>query len=376
MNKELNPRERALKAEGDRMLDAIQQMSGKKSPILGPDGQPLASSERKPEGEPAKDGEAPKSIVGSIVEESRKRREELSKECLDLMNADKNLSRCTGQVNMAYKLLYWLIQELGTYPGVQPKHVEHLSASLRANALKGGFNVNEILTQIKTTTLPFLHEKIQFYAALKRQRDAQVRRIEKKIGKEGIKFPCFAMSTVFPSGFKPGQMLVVYGPKEAVKLALRMIRSANKADHVWLFDDGSQSGESRTCPLSWWAGCAGESSRFKDVMRAVDGETALLIVDDVSKIFDAAGYSADVHQKAEAAARGLSEVLKWGYEQGISSIVGMFEEDGAEAPPPNTIPHIAVRMQEKDGKQFLVIGSDFLEVKASAGQGDKGLPGG
>lgn len=366
MNEELDPRERALKAEGDRMLDAIQQMSGKKSVILGADGQPIAADQPVADGEPAKEGESPKPIREEIRKhnEIRKRREELSKECLELMQGDKELSLCAGQVNASYKLLYWLIQELGTYPGMQPKHVEHLSASFRANALKSGFNVHEVLAQLKTVTIPFLQDKVRFYAEIQRKRNAQVKRIEKKIGKGGIKFPSFSMSSLFPQGIKPGQMMLVYGPKEAVKAALRMTRDINKAEHVWLFDEGNQPGEDRTCTLSWWAGCVIETLRFVEVMSVVDAETALLLVDDTSKLLLATGYPEcnDVQKKVEVAARGMAGILSWGYERGVSSILGMYSEDGVEVSPACNVPAIAVSIQEKDGKKFLVIGSDFVEV--------------
>lgn len=336
----LDPREAALKAEGEKMLDAVQQMSGK-SNIVGADGQPVKV-------------EDPRKVA---FEANRKRREELSVACVALMDENKAMAECASMLNLWWHLFHWLTQEMLTYEKVTPEIVQHLNAAFSAKVRQKGYALTEVLSMIKSKLSPFLHEKIRHYAERKRIREMEIREIEKRIGKQGIKLPCNSLSQLFKGQiFRPGMLLILHGGKEAVQAAMKEIYLKNSREYWWSFICGSEALD-KSCPEAWWSNCAVENGRFEEVMKVIPKDVVLLFVEDIPKMYlDDGGVAKSPEEKTALA---LSKLQTWAYENMVACVVGIGEE--IMVPPQDILPSCVVRLQEFDGKKGVVVGNDFLK---------------
>jgi hypothetical protein len=362
---DLTPLELATQRDGMAMIDKLQEMKREagESIILGEDGKPIKTEKSiKPP------GEEELNLRQKAMQDVKARVERNAERLSEIMQTNMHAAQCATTIHAAWQLLYWALNDLLTIRELDNELVQQLSDHLRASAMSTGYDVNTLMAKIRNTCVPFMHERIAYYAQEKRKRDEKIKEIEKRMGKKGIALPCLSLCALFEEGkpFSPGGMLVLHGKPAAVRAALKLcIRHHIKenAGHPFYLSTEEKPVQPKNptvMPLQWWVGKARSIVEMEDTLQhVVDKQnTVLLAVEDVDRLWETDERErSKEHIKVKATAR----LYQWAYTNQVAVIVG----DASEAFNEKIyggLPHCAVALTELDGKPHVVIGNDTLEL--------------
>jgi hypothetical protein len=358
--KPLTPQELALQSEGESLL---QKLTKDKPPVIvGADGQPVQSKPAVVEG--ALGAEQAKAI-----EETKRKIKENADKLNELIDSDKNVRDCSTAMLHAWRLLYWLSMELGSTEEMKSELITQLSDSMRASALSQGFSVADLVAGLKHRVIPFMQERVRHYTAEQTRRKKKLEAINRGLRGKGLALPCQSLKALFPKEpfFSPGDMLVLHGAQEAVRAALKacstehLTHNGGKPYYLSAVE-GEAAGEWAhvIMPPAWWRDGASEVVKLEGVLQPVlDEGAAMVLVENLEML-------SPLHPNTPQArkARALGRLRQWGFEHMSAIIVGdVTDEDALDLRVYGALPHVAVAVQELDGKRQLVIGNDVLEIK-------------
>lgn len=367
---DLTPLEKAIQNEGMAMLDKVQELKREagESIILGEDGKPIKTEKSiKPPGD---DQLSHEEIKNKAMEDARLRVERNAKRLSDIMESNPHAAQCATTIHAAWQLLYWVMNDLLTIPELSDELVQQLADHLRAAAMHKGYSVNELLSKLKNTCIPFMHDRISYYAQEKRRRDVKIKEVEKRMGSAGIALPCQSLRSLFKDKeiLRPGGMLVLHGRPEALRIALRLCARYHidkNSGHPFYLSTEERPETSRkdlsVMPIKWWQGKASSIVEMEETLRPVvdSRHTVLLLVEDANKLWvaDERERSAD-HLKVKATAR----LYQWAYNNQVAVILGDAGEFFNEQLY-GDLPTCKVALAELDCKSHITIGNDVIAVE-------------
>jgi hypothetical protein len=358
-DKPLTPRELALRSEGESMLRTLAK--DKKPAIVGPDGQPVDAKPVVPEGLSNADRV-------KMAEEAKRRIKENADKLTELMASDSVVKDCAESLLQAWRLVYWLSMELGSCEEMKSELIAQLSDSMRASAISQGFSVADLVASLKHRVVPFMQHRVKYYKAEQGKRQRKLDEINRGLRGKGIALPCQSLRALFPEKpFSPGNTLILHGSQEAVRLALKACsnehieRNGGKPFYLSSVEgEASGSWASIVMPPAWWRDGASEPAKLDSVLQPVlNAGSALVLVENLEML-------SPLHPNTPQArkARALGRLHQWAFEHLSALIVGdVTDEDALDIRVYGALPHVAVSVQEMDGKRQLVIGNDFLEIK-------------
>ncbi len=353
----------AAARDGQRMLDQIQAEKIKKEgAIVGPDGQPVQAEKV----EPVQAVEDPKEKEKQAIAEARKRVQANAEKISEIFRKLPDSERCAATALQAWRLLFWAMNELSTYEGMTPELIQQVSDSMRASALSGGYDISVLRVEIERKAIPFLKDKIRDYAAEQRKRKAAIERVERQIGRAGIALPGHSLKEAVGGKFGPGKLLVVHGPADAVRTALVLISRTSLAQNgsapFYLSAvEGEQDGDwaETVMPPAWWRNAATEAGRLETTLDPVlDEESVLVLVEGLETLYVTDGTE---RHPMERKNRALARLYEWAVNHLVAVVVGdPTDEDVPDKRVYGTLPSLAVRLQELDGRPHIAIGNDCL----------------
>lgn len=414
MDKPVDPKTEILRAEHDAMIGEIRKSLGQTvSSIVGADGKPIIkddSGKPKPEGIVVPGTEEMSDRERAIMaqkESAAKRRQALSDAISKKCEEDQSFAILTGQALLGWRFLRWLSDEMLTFENVSPDMVDYIHMSCRASSTSQGFSLAELISTLRTSTVPLLTSKLQYYSNLQRARNERIKRIKKRIDKRGVALPCQTLVDMFKDqGFHPGKAIILHGERPAIKLALdacvRTHFEKNGGESYYLSSSEEMSDDREhirainalfsTCtgdlpssnsvptvtevagddtthymPLNWWSGKAMKITDLEEVLSPVKDSQAILMVVEALEDFVARGEADSLRAEDEAKlrARAMGNLYQWINENQVCLIIGDVISRGTAVPPDayKPLPHCAVAISElPDGSKKLVIGNDVLEI--------------
>jgi hypothetical protein len=401
MDKPIDPKTEMLRVEHDAMIGEIRKSLGQTvSSIVGADGKPIVkddSGKPKPEGIVVPGTEEMSERERAITaqkEAAAKRRQALSDAISKKCEEDPAFAVLAGQVLLGWRLIRWLSDEMLTFENVSPDMVDYIHMSCRASSISHGFSLAELISTLRSSTVPLLTSKLQHYSDLQRARNERIKRIRKRIDKRGVALPCQTLTDMFKeTGFHPGKAIILHGERPAIRLALdacvRTHFEKNGGESYYL---SSSNALFSTCtgglpssnsvptvtevagdaaahymPLSWWSGKAMKITDLEEVLSPVKDSQAILMVVEALEDFVAKGEADSLRTEDEAKlrARAMGNLYQWINENQVCLIIGDVISRGTAVPPDayKPLPHCAVDISElPDGSKRLVIGNDVLEI--------------
>jgi hypothetical protein len=383
---ELTPEERAVAAEGLSLEAEVKRIKGeeqKEPGLLGPDGKPL---DEKPEGIVTTEDSAEEQMRQAIAVR-RKHIEENSKKINEILDKHDTARMASEAVLCAWKLLFFSINDLGTFKGMTNDMLEQVSNSMRAVAMQGGINVHELRHALlggkkklkdgrkEFGVVPYLKSRIEYYAAASRKRKAAIKEVQRRIGDKGIALPCHTLREIFKEEpyFTAGRMLVLRGEERAVRMALRHCafehQTKNGGEPFYLSSArGQQEWDAafKIMPLKWWDNAADTDHRLMETFQpVVDSKSVLLVMEGLTHLWAPEEWDAK-KPDWERKARALGKLYQWATENLVAVIVGDFVDPGEEVEERTYggLPHVNVTIGRPGGsdEESLLIGSDVLPL--------------
>ena len=362
-----DPRIDAATRDGQKMLDKLQAEKDKKEGrIVDATGKSITPEKEKVE--PVKAVADPAEQEKQALAQAKERAQRNADRINEIFKKLPDAERCANTALQAWRLLFWSMNEMGTYEGMTADLIQQISDSMRASALSGNYDIAALRHAIEHKAIPFLKDKIRDYAAEQRRRKAVIGRIEKQIGRDGIALPCQSLREAVKGKFVPGHILVLHGPEDAVRTALRLVsktsRDKNGSAPFYLSgQEGEISGDwaETVMPPSWWNNSAVEAGKLDSTLQPVlDAESVLVLVEGLEGLFLHDGTE---RIPAERKNRALARIYEWGVNNLVAVVVGDFtDEDVPDPRAYGALPHVAVKLQEMDGRPHVVIGNDCLPL--------------
>jgi hypothetical protein len=358
-DKPLTPQELSLRSEGESLLRMI--VKDKAPVVVGADGQPIASKPVVSEGISNTDR-------AKMAEEAKRRIKENAEKLTALMASNPTVKDCAESLLQAWRMVYWLSMELGSCEEMKTELITQLSDSMRASAISQGFSVADLVADLKHRVVPFMQHRVKHYKAEQGKRQRKLDEINRGLRGKGIALPCQSLRALFPeTPFSPGNTLILHGPREAVREALKLcsaehLKRNGGRPYYLSFVEGEASGEWAhvVMPPAWWRDGASEPAKLESVLQPVlDEGAALVLVENLEML-------SPLHPNTPQArkARALGRLHQWAFEHLSAVIAGdVTDEDALDVRVYGALPHVAVSIQEMDGKRQLAIGNDFLEIK-------------
>ena len=284
------------------------------------------------------------------------------------MSANPHAAKCAVTIHAGWQLLYWTMNDLLTIEGMTDELVQQLSDHLRTSAMSKGFDVGELLTKIRTSCVPFIQERVSYYAQEKRKRDVKIKEVERRTGKKGIALPCQSLRALFEEDapFNIGGMLVLHGKPDAVRAALKLCARHHMKENLGhpfylsTEEKPAQPTNLTVMPLKWWAGKAHAIVELEETLQPVVDKphAILLVVEDANKLWEVDDRDrAREHVKVKATAR----LYQWAYTNQVAVILGDASESLDEKIY-GELPRCKVALADLDGKQHVVIGNDTIAL--------------
>jgi hypothetical protein len=363
MTDELTPQERLLRSEGEALLREVSK--GKPSALVGVDGQPLKITV-----EPPAVSDDPAAAKAKALAAAKKRVADNADKINALLKENPEAQECSAAVLVAWRLLYWGIQELGTHEGMTNEFLTQVSDSMRASVVSSGYSIADLQADLKHKVLPFLQDRVRHYKAAQGKREKKIAAINRSLGGKGIALPCQSLRALFPKKpFAPGSLLVLHGNREALRAALKlcsfehMLKNGGQPYYLSSVDGETEGDWAHLImPPAWWSNAASELAKLAEVLApVVEAETALVVIEDLELLFMADGQE---RPPLERKSKALARLYQWAVENLTAVVVG--DNTGEDVPDERLygqLPHAAVALQELDGVRHVVIGNDPLIVR-------------
>lgn len=367
---DLTPLELATRSDGMAMLNKLQEIKREagESVILGANGKPIEMERSiKPPGE----GEqlSQEDIQKKVTQLAKERVDTNANRLSEIIKNNPHAAQCAATVHAAWQLLYWAMNDILTIAEMDNDLVQQLSDHLRISAMNTGFDVNQLVAKIQGTCVPFMRDRISYYAQEKRRRDVKIKEIEKRMGKKGIALPCRSLQALFAEDkpFNLGNILVLHGDLAAVRAALKlctrhhMQENSGHPFYLSVEEKPVQPKNPTVMPVQWWAGKARVIAELEEMLQpVVDTQNAvLMLVEDVNKLWetDERDRSKD-HVKVKAIAR----LYQWAFTNQVAVIVGDVGES-FNSDLYGELPYCKVLLTELDGKPHVVMGNDTIALE-------------
>jgi hypothetical protein len=382
---ELTPEERAIAAEGQALEAEVRKLKGeeKKEPgLLGPDGQPI---EEKPEGIVTTEDDA-KKLQKEAIKAARKRIEENTEKIKAILEKEDTARMASEAVLCAWRLLFFSLNDLGTFEGMTNDMLEQISNSMRAAAMQGGINVHELRHALlggkrklkdgrqEFGVVRYLKQRIEYYAAASRRRQTALKQIRRRIGDKGIALPCHSLRNLFKNEpyFTAGRIIILRGEERAVRMALRHCafehQTKNRGEPFYLSsgrDKQEWDAAFTVMPLKWWQNAADSDHRLMETFKpVVESNSMLLVMEGLTHLWTPEDWSKKPDW--ERRARALGKLYQWAVENLVAVIVGDFVETGEEVEERSYggLSHVPVATGRPEGsdEECLLVGGDPLPL--------------
>lgn len=375
MSAELDPRQRALKMEGDALLQKALQTAGRPAPeggITNLSGEVISTGAPAPAADrlPTKEQLAERA---KRLEEQRQAHalqiEAYSKRLKELMQHKPTADALT-LVLLGHYIITFAKQELSFQPGMTDELMDYGERFMHARAnSQEGFDVKRLENDVKHQLLPILRTTIRKWegqAALRRKR---MKQLHSRLP-NGITLPG-KLGARFPKGFRFGDMLIIHGSQEAVQTAMTLICNKHQVDDkataYRLSLSASETNHDYTptfirMGLSWWRGKADNAGEFYEMLAPVsEAECGLLTVDEVEQL-----CSPENRSPLERKANAIRALRQWSFENACAVVAGDINtEDVPDTRIYGIIPHVAAKIDTcgESGTKVLVLDGHPIELE-------------
>jgi hypothetical protein len=304
----------------------------------------------------------------NAIKEARDKIEKTAAFLLKMSKEAKGFDECMTAIVEAYRILFWSLNELGTYEGMDADTLNQVSTQSRLVAQQG-FSLADVIKHTKHVVMPYLMERNRHYSAEQGKRKKKLAKITSKLKKTGITLPGRSLAALFKDKpLTPPMSFVVRGSAQDVRDALKLISYGhmkfNGGEPTYLSSlAGETKGDFATTimPPAWWKNSAREIAVLESTLHSVvDSESLLLLVEDLEMLFTLdSGNEVNTPRRRKAVA--LGRLYSWAFNNQISLVVGdITDEDVPDAGVYGSMPNIAVGHVDSEKGRHLVIGNDTL----------------
>jgi hypothetical protein len=226
-----------------------------------------------------------------------------------------------------------------------------------------------LLHDVRKVVCEFLKERNQLYEEFARRRRAKIGKTIKKLGNEGFQLPCKSLMQVrdekMGGRFLPGQLLILYGPADAIAAGLRLIGNTHvresEVHHFQATESGEVETDATVVAASWWRNCLQSICKFYDTLAPVaESLSTMLLIDDLNLIFLAGEQQMAVVERKN---RILSALRQWAIEHHVIVVAGdPVSKEFLKARKYGGLPCATVLIEEKDDRKYLVVEGEEIEI--------------
>lgn len=388
-NQELSPEELIVAAEGQALEGKVKKLRGiedNQSRILDSSGKPIEYPVIEEKAVSLESTE--KENYKRAMEMARSKVKENADTLTKILDSNPEVKAGAVTVLTAYKLLFFALNDIGASSKEMTEELlMQLSDSMRAAAVHGGVDVynlrHDILGKkvkdpltnkmVELGVLPYLKDRIEYYAQNSRKRKAAINQVHKRIGNKGIALPCYSLTDLYNEKpfFTAGCMIVIHGEERAVRMALRHCafrhQTVNGANPYYLSADREKQNWDAAFTVmhqKWWRNAAkSDHDLIETFQPIVDSSSVLLLMEGLTYLLDP-DKPVDIGDDWQRKAKALSKLYQWAVENLVAAIVGDFVEGDVDERTYGKIPHIAVKIAKvnADEQESLFIGNDKLPL--------------
>lgn len=153
--------------------------------------------------------------------EMRERVERAAEMLTEKMQEDEELRRIAGTLLFSYRLAYWCISEVCAREGMTNEMAQWLIQA-QDMAAKQSFNFVELMEDLTRNRMSWLESRRREALARQNTLKKKAKAMSQALRRQDIPLPWHSMTALFEeAGFRHGDMLLVFGPREALGLVLR-----------------------------------------------------------------------------------------------------------------------------------------------------------
>ena len=299
-----------------------------------------------------------------------------------LMQQDSDLSRLAYMILFGYRLIHWAAGEAERVKGMSPIMQQILLESEQLKA-REVFDFAEMIKDFQSKQMPWLEGQRREALARRRSRERRIKYLKDQLRRDDIPLPFHSMRRLFgEEGFTHDNILLVYGPREALGLVLRRCAlDYQKAGGTVALLSGAENdgGDERIAklmiPSSAWRDMCYVYDDLLTVLTPVTlmskrDPIGLLVVEGLDNACPRSPVQASRPQRLLLS---LSYLQNYHREHGMAVIVGIATDDDQvgvdmrQLYPPQMLnnPHVIVATKESElvaGSVNIVICNDVVPM--------------